>query len=120
MNIKPNLFAFRFLFSDDVHGGLLDYEGALSSSFIAGGSTYKTEKFLHEYKLSYDGLRSPKEFIIQFERELPKAKFMKVYTRMEFLNSDVNAQYGYKILIKGTLNKQTNTLQQKILAERRT
>jgi len=129
------IFKVKFQFFDTNFGGDDISEGVLSSSYeLSGGGpgppstitkTAVTQYVKHEYKFESfpPGPTSfaQHNFVENFGRDLPKAKFMRIFVRIEFQepvgNNDTIA--GYKILIKGTLFKETTEVQQKILSERR-
>lgn len=129
-NDTPIKFTFRFQFFDKDLPGPDDAESALSSSFVLTGSEaisgkvvpkYVSERVEHEYVIEKiaKSTTSQHSFRANFERELPKAKYMRTYVRIEYpLSADNQSNTGYKVLIKGTLNESTDTYQSSLLNER--
>ncbi len=130
-NDTPIRFIFQFQFFDKDLPGDNDVEGALSSSFNLSASSqglglvtsqYISKKIDHQFELEKvpPSTAVMHSFTTHFERELPKAKFMRVYVRVEYPNAfDNQTNVAYKVLIKGTLHKETTEVQQKLLNERR-
>jgi hypothetical protein len=130
-NDTPIKFIFKFQFFDKDLPGNDDIEGALSSSFSLTGSSlgaglttsqYVSKKIDHQYELEKvpSSITALHSFTTHFERELPKAKFMRAFVRIEYPRAfDNQTNVAYKVLIKGTFHKETTEVQQKILSERR-
>ena len=104
----------------------------LSSSFISGAEVpyvgaerdvFRTKKVIHEYdftedKASFDAAQGgiqPHEFTTQFEKTLPRAKFMRTFVRIEYPLLAATKGARYKVLIKGTLHRNPSAAQEKLL-----
>lgn len=105
------LFKFQF-FDEDV--GNFGFESALSSSIhYNGGATkgFRTELIEHSYEsvVPFDAAAGAKTFSVNFERELPRSKHMRVHiTAITEGNASTEANAVLNVLVKGILSKGTS------------
>ena len=122
----PIKFKFLFQFFGRGTPGPRDFESTLTSSVIPGGffqngavgriGLRRRLRQIQEFEIEQiaESETGEHDFVAHFERELPRARFMRTFVRIEFPQAATNnLAVGYKIQIKGTLHKETTEVQRK-------
>ena len=125
-NDTPIKFKFYFQFFDKDLPGPRDFETTVTSSIIPNSffnkgavgslSLRRRVRQIQEFEIEQIALSetSSHDFVAHLERELPRAKFMRTFVRVEFPQAEANnLSVGYKVQVKGTLHKETTEVQRK-------
>lgn len=126
----PIRFVLKFQFFNDTAPAENTFETVLSSSYSSGGvndfvtGSYSTKSKSHEYILEDQAVSTGSvghDFNIFFERPLPESKYMRIFTRVEFPNRqlDNNKEIVYRIQCKATATKEDVENQDRIVFTRR-
>lgn len=126
----PIRFVLKFQFFNDTAPAENTFETVLSSSYSSGGvndfvtGSYSTKSKSHEYVLEDQAVSTGSvghDFNIFFERPLPQSKYMRIFTRVEFPNRqlDNNKEIVYRIQCKATATKEDVENQDRIVFTRR-
>ncbi len=118
------IFVAKFQFFNEDFGALGSFEGAFSSSLVS--NKYTTRKNENEFKIvetpgrqdTGNSIFRDHEFISNFERELPKAKYMRMFLRIEggkSIQGETGRKIAYKILVKGALFKETSLSEDRLI-----